>query len=52
MFAASSAASGPDYIPPEALKANPDLTASILHKICSDMEKRSNASRLEHWSSN
>jgi hypothetical protein len=30
-------ASGPDNIPPEALKANPDLSASILHKICSDM---------------
>jgi hypothetical protein len=28
-------ASGPDNIPPEALKANPDLTAYILHsKAC------------------
>ena len=26
-------ASGPDNIPPEALKANPDLTANILRKI-------------------
>jgi hypothetical protein len=34
-------ASGPDNIPPEAPKASPDLKASILHKICSDMEKRS-----------
>jgi hypothetical protein len=34
-------ASVPDNIPPEALKASPDLKASILHKICSDMEKRS-----------
>ena len=32
-------ASGPDNIPPEALKANPDLTANILHKICSDIWK-------------
>ena len=32
-------ASGPDNIPPEALKANPDLTAYILHKIYSDIWK-------------
>ena len=32
-------ASGPDNIPPEALKANPDLTANILHKIYSDIWK-------------
>jgi hypothetical protein len=32
-------ASGPDNIPPDALKANPDLTANILHKICSDIWK-------------
>ena len=32
-------ASGPDNIPPEALKANPDLTAKILHKIYSDIWK-------------
>jgi hypothetical protein len=32
-------ASGPDNIPSEALKANPDLTANILHKICSDIWK-------------
>ena len=31
--------SGPDNIPPEALKANPDLTASIFHKIYSDIWK-------------
>ena len=30
-------AAGPYSIPPEALKANPDLTANILHKICSDI---------------
>ena len=32
-------ASGPDNIPPEALKANPDPTANILHKIYSDIWK-------------
>ena len=32
-------ASGPDNIPPEALRANPDLTANILHKIYSDIWK-------------
>jgi hypothetical protein len=32
-------ASGPDNIPPEALKANPDLTTNILHKIYSDIWK-------------
>ena len=32
-------ASGPENIPPEALKANPDLTANILHKIYSDIWK-------------
>ena len=32
-------ASGPDNIPPEAIKANPDLTATILHKIYSDIWK-------------
>jgi hypothetical protein len=32
-------ASSPDNIPPEALKANPDLTANILHKIYSDIWK-------------
>ena len=32
-------ASGPDNIPPEALKANPDLTANILHKIYKDIWK-------------
>jgi hypothetical protein len=32
-------ASGSDNIPPEALKANSDLTANILHKICSDIWK-------------
>ena len=32
-------ASGPDNISPEALKANPDLTANILHKIYSDIWK-------------
>ena len=32
-------ASGPDNIPPAALKANPDLTANILHKIYSDIWK-------------
>jgi hypothetical protein len=52
MFAASSACAarfsytllnffvsfvGPDNISPEALRANPDLTANILHKIYSDI---------------
>ena len=32
-------ASGPDNIPPESLKANPDLTANILHTIYSDIWK-------------
>jgi hypothetical protein len=32
-------ASGSDNIPSEALKANSDLTANILHKICSDIWK-------------
>ena len=32
-------ASSPDNIPPEALKANPRLTARILHKIYSDIWK-------------
>jgi hypothetical protein len=31
--------SGPDNIPPEAMKANPYLTANILHKIYSDIWK-------------
>jgi hypothetical protein len=31
--------SGSDNIPPEALKANPDLIANILHKIYSDIWK-------------
>jgi hypothetical protein len=31
--------SGPDNIPPEALKAKSDLTANILHKIYSDIWK-------------
>jgi hypothetical protein len=32
-------ASGPDNIPPEVLKANPDITANIPHKIYSDIWK-------------
>ncbi|XP_055997139.1 uncharacterized protein LOC130047042 [Ostrea edulis] len=35
----SAKSSGPDNIPPEALKANPDLTANILHKIFNSVWK-------------
>ncbi|CAG2246715.1 unnamed protein product [Mytilus edulis] len=33
----SGKAAGPDNIPPEALKASPDLTANLLHKLFSDI---------------
>jgi hypothetical protein len=39
--------SGPDNISPEALKANPDLTANILHKIYSDIWK--NEAMTQDW---
>jgi hypothetical protein len=43
-------ASGPYNIPPEALKANPDLTANILHKIYSDIWKNEEMPQdIEKW---
>ncbi|CAG2234844.1 unnamed protein product [Mytilus edulis] len=42
----SGKAAGPDNIPPEALKASPDLTANILHKLLIDMPQEWNEGHL------